>query len=113
MREGAILPFGKDIQNTKQSQADNIKLKIYSGKDGEFTIYEDEGVNYNYEKGQFAKIKINYDEKTKTVTIADIQGSYAEMPATRTFEIELITKDNKNQTPKIVEYSGKKLSVTM
>lgn len=113
VREGAILPFGKDIQNTKQSQADYIQLKIYAGKDGEFTIYEDEGVNYNYEKGQFAKIKINYDEKNKTVTIADIEGGYSGMPTSRNFEIELITKDNQKQTPKIIQYSGKKLSITM
>lgn len=113
VQEGSIIPFGKDIQHTKQSQADNIQLKVYAGKDGEFTIYEDEGINYNYEKGQFAKIRINYEEKTKTVTIADIQGGYSGMPDTRTFEIELITKDNKKQTPKIVKYANKRLSVTL
>lgn len=112
VREGAILPLGKDIQSTKESQND-ILLQIYTGTDGEFTLYEDEAVNYNYEKGKYSTIKINYDEKTKTVTINDVQGKFEGMPTSRKFDIEWISKDGQKHPVKKVTYTGKKLSITM
>lgn len=112
VREGAILPMGKDIQSTKESQND-ILLQIYTGTDGEFTLYEDEATNYNYEKGKYSTIKINYNEKTKTVTINDVQGKFEGMPTSRKFDIEWISKDGQKHPVKTVIYTGKKLSITM
>lgn len=112
VREGAILPMGKDIQSTKESQND-ILLQIYTGTDGEFTLYEDEATNYNYEKGKYSTIKINYNEKTKTVTINDVQGKFEGMPTSRKFDIEWISKDGQKHPVKTVTYTGKKLSITM
>ena len=54
---------------------------MYAGKDGEFTLYEDEGVNYNYEKGQYATIPFTYNDAEGTLTIGDRAGGisrYAE-----------------------------------
>lgn len=112
VREGAILPMGKDIQSTKESQND-ILLQIYTGTDGEFTLYEDEATNYNYEKGKYSTIKIDYNEKTKTVTINDVQGKFEGMPTSRKFDIEWISKDGQKHPVKTVTYTGKKLSITM
>ncbi|SHF35960.1 TIM-barrel domain-containing protein [Dysgonomonas macrotermitis] len=112
VREGAILPMGKDIQNTKQVQED-IVLQVYTGKDGEFTLYEDEGVNYNYEKGKYSTIKISYDEKTKTITIGDIQGEYDGMPKSRKIDIEWFSKDGQKRPVTSVTYTGKQLTVNM
>ena len=39
------------MQYSDEKPAEEITLYVYAGKDGEFTLYEDEGVNYNYEKG--------------------------------------------------------------
>jgi len=110
IREGAIIPMGKDIQHTKENQAD-ITLKVYTGKNGEFTLYEDEGVNYNYEKGAFTTINITYNEDIKTVTIGERTGKYTGMPQTRKFEIEWITSDGKKNATSMVEYSGAEISV--
>lgn len=112
VREGAILPMGKDIQSTKESQKD-LLLQVYTGADGEFSLYEDESINYNYEKGEYSIIKINYYEKTKTVTIDDTQGKYQGMPTSRKFDIEWISKDGLKHPVKTVTYTGKKLSITM
>ena len=62
VRAGAIVPFGDDIQYTDEKPADHIRLYIYQGADGKFTLYEDEGVNYNYEQGMYAMIPMKYDE---------------------------------------------------
>ena len=111
VQEGSILPMGKDIQTTKEIQSD-LNVKIYTGKNGEFNLYEDEGVNYNYEKGAYSTIKFNYDESSKTLTIDDIKGEYTGMPKDRTFNIEWIAKGKKN-TVSEVKYEGKKVTVKM
>jgi len=109
VREGAILPMGKDIQSTKEAQTD-LTLKVYTGANGEFTLYEDEGVNYNYEKGASSTIKFSYDEASKSLTIDDRQGKFQGMPEERTFTVEWIAKDKKPTTSEI-QYKGNKIIV--
>lgn len=108
---GSIIPTGAVIQNTKQEQKDLI-IYVYAGKNGNFTLYEDENVNYNYEKGKFSKIEFNYNDKDKTLNIAKRAGSFDGMPETRKFTVVLIDPahpqgiDSGLQNQKIVEYTG-------
>ena len=53
-----------------QKKAELIDLYVYAGKDGSYTLYEDEGTNYNYEKGKYAMIDFKYNDAQKTITIA-------------------------------------------
>jgi alpha-D-xyloside xylohydrolase len=116
IKEGSIIPAGPEIQYTAQKPADPITLFVYTGKDASFTLYEDENINYNYEKGAFTQINMNYDENSGTITIADRKGSFAGMLKTRTFQIIVISKKNPagmnfNQAPvKIINYNGKKIT---
>lgn len=113
VREGAILPIGRDIQTTKQSQNDDMLLQVYTGADGEFIIYEDEGTNYNYEKGSYLTINLKYNEKNKTLTIGDTKGEYTGMPRKRTISIEWITIDGKKHSASPVQYEGKSVDVKL
>lgn len=109
VQEGSILPMGNDIQTTKEAQTD-LTIKVYTGKNGEFTLYEDEGVNYNYENGAYSTIKFSYDEASQQLTVDDIKGEYAGMAKDRILKVEWITKGKKN-TISEVKYSGKEISV--
>jgi len=118
VKAGSILPFGPDLQYTSEKPADTITLYVYEGANGSFNLYEDEGINYNYEKGAFSIIPINYNDATKTLTIGDRKGSFNGMLQQRKFNIVWITKDNKigidtqpnaNQT---VNYSGRSVTIT-
>ena len=109
VKEGAILPMGKDIQTTKETQSD-LTIKVYTGKNGEFSLYEDEGANYNYEKDAYSFIKFSYDEASRTLTIDDIKGQYPGMPKERTFKIEWISKD-KAIVGSDVKYVGHKIQL--
>jgi alpha-D-xyloside xylohydrolase len=119
VKEGAILPFGPDIQYTAEKPADPITLYVYTGKDGEFTMYEDENTNYNYEKGAYATIPIKYNEASKTLTIGDRKGTFPGMLNERTFRIVWVTPtaakslDFDRKVDNEVKYSGKALSVKM
>jgi len=87
VRAGSIVPFGPALQYTGEKPADPITLYVYTGQDGQFTLYEDEDVNYNYEKGAFATIPLRYEEKTKTLTIGQRAGTFPGMIAQRTFRV--------------------------
>ncbi len=119
VREGSIIPFGPEIQYSDEKAADHITLYVYAGRNGQFQLYEDEGVNYNYEKGKFSTIDINYDDASKTVTFGKRYGQFKGMLKKRTFNIVYITKDKAQglnfspQEGKLVDYSGKELKVVL
>ena len=119
VREGAIIPFGPEMQWSDEKPAELINLYVYAGQNGAFQLYEDEGTNYNYEKGKYATIDITYDDATRTVSFAQRQGNFSGMLKQRRFNVVLITKD----APKpldldapagtLVEYNGKAVSIQL
>ncbi|MBC7758630.1 MAG: DUF5110 domain-containing protein, partial [Phormidesmis sp. FL-bin-119] len=119
VKEGAIILTGPDIQYTSEKPADPITVHIYSGMNGSFTLYEDEGINYNYEKGAFAEINFTYNEASKTLSISDRKGSFTGMLSERTFRIVTIGKNengkgglDKNPAQEI-KYKGTKVELTL
>jgi len=112
---GSILPVGDAIQNTTESQKD-LTIFVYAGKDGKFTLYEDEGVNYNYEKGAYSTIPFTYNDKDKTLTIGKQAGEFAGMFHERVFRIVYVTPDkpcgiDAPQVNATVKYSGQEQTV--
>ena len=119
VKEGSILACGPDIQYTTEKPADPIRLFVYTGSDGSFTLYEDENVNYNYEKGNFSKITLSYSEKDHILTIGKRQGEFSGMLEKRTFEIIWISNqkqsglDFQSKPDVTVIYNGDLQSVKM
>ena len=117
VKAGSIIPFGPALQYTAEKPADTITLNIYTGANASFNLYEDEGTNYNYEKGAFAIIPIQYNEATKTITIGDRKGSFNGMLPKRAFCINMIIPDKNRpldfnaECDKEVLYEGKKLMI--
>ena len=94
VREGSIIPFGPEIEYTSQKPADPVTLFVYTGRNASFTLYEDEGVNYGYERGECTFIPFNYDEASGELTIGERQGQYPGMLRDRTFNIIWVTRIN-------------------
>ncbi|MCI0616561.1 DUF5110 domain-containing protein, partial [bacterium] len=119
VKAGSILPCGPEIQYTDEKPADPIRLFVYTGADGSFTLYEDENVNYNYEQGKFAMIPLSYNEKNRTLTIGKREGEFPGMLATRTFEIVWIGEakpsglDFQSKPDATVTYNGAQQTVKM
>lgn len=78
VRAGSIIPYGPKIEYASEMN-DPIELRVYPGADGTFTIYEDEGDNYNYEKGAYSTIPIRWDDSRRTLTIGKRSGTFAGM----------------------------------
>jgi alpha-D-xyloside xylohydrolase len=117
VKAGSIIPVGPELQYTVERPADPITLYIYAGADGAFTLYEDEGVNYNYEHGGFSRIVLHWDDRSHTLTIGARHGSFQGMLTQRTFAIILISKTKPvgfSFTPRAdrtVNYDGQELKV--
>ena len=116
VREGAILPVGPDMQYSDERPADVITLYVYAGQDGSFTLYEDEGANYNYEKGQYAAIPFVYNEAEGTLTIGDRQGEFPGMLRERTFNVVRVSADKAQPFDPaargtVIKYDGKAQTV--
>jgi len=118
VREGAIIPYGPDIQYTSEKPADHIALYIYGGQNGSFTLYEDEGDNYNYEKERYATIEFTYDESSESLIIGDRKGEFKGMLKERTFNVVYVDKTHSQPFDlktkgKEIKYSGKKLVIKL
>lgn len=107
VRAGSIVPVGPDVQYADEQPEAMIGLKVYSGLDASFTLYEDEGDNYNYENGSYATIEMKWSEADRTLTIGKRSGSYAGMPAVRQFAVEITG----NVGRCIVTYQGEPIAV--
>ena len=106
VRAGSILPLGPDIEYAAE-KADPIELRVFAGADGDFTLYEDENDNYNYERGVYATIPLHWDDARHTLTIGARKGSFPGMLQARTFHVVFAGTAG----GKTVQYSGTKLEV--
>jgi alpha-D-xyloside xylohydrolase len=111
--------MGGFLQYATEKLADVIELRIYPGADGKFVLYEDENDTYNYEKGQFATIEFQWNDKAKTLKIGEHKGTFKGMLTERKFNV-VIVKANvgtgveiSTQINKTVNYSGNKVEVKL
>ena len=118
--EGAILPIGPEMQWSDEKKPELIDLYVYAGKDGSYTLYEDEGTNYNYEKGKYAVIDFKYDDARKQVIIGARKGSFDGMLQKRRFNIILVDQKKqqgvnlaKSPKGKVVKYAGQAMTVKL
>ena len=114
VKAGSIIPFGPVKQYTSQEEGENesLEIRIYPGADASFMIYEDEGNNYNYEKGQFSTIELNWNDAKKELEIGKRKGVFPGMKGKRTFNIVLVSPQSgvgisTSSSGVTVSYNGK------
>jgi alpha-D-xyloside xylohydrolase len=118
VRGGSILPLGPEEEWSTEKPADPIELRIYPGADGNFLLYEDENDNYDYEKGAYATIPLHWDDAAHTLTIGERKGQFPGMLQNRTFRVVFVRENHgvgvnpAEEADKVVQYSGKQITVT-
>jgi len=113
IRAGSIIPMGPKVQFATEKKWDDLEIRIYDGADGQFTLYEDENDNYNYEKGAYSTITFNWNTKSKTLTIGSRQGSFSGMLLNRTFKLTKIQADGQKRSEVSISYNGSKRSTKL
>ncbi len=108
VRAGSILPLGPEMQYVGEKQWDDLEIRLYPGADGEFSLYEDEGDNYNYEKGYYSNIIFTWTDRTRTLHISARQGGYKGMLLQRQFRIVL-----PDGTTRTIDYNGNQVTVKL
>ena len=117
VRAGSIVPVGPDIQYSAEKPGAPLTLLVFTGADGSFDYYEDDGVSYGYERGEFARIPLRYDAAKGTLTIGARAGSYKGMPEKRSIRVRWIRDGAKAPAEldapadSTVEYSGAEITV--
>ena len=115
VKAGSIIPMGKFMQFAGQKPEDTLEIRIYQGSNGKFELYEDEGDNYNYERGEFTIIPFRWDNQKRTLTIDNREGVYPGMLVQRTFNIVLVNGirgigvEISSTIDKKINYAGKKI----
>jgi alpha-D-xyloside xylohydrolase len=119
VRAGSIVPTGPAIQHTGNNSHAPLTLNVYTGADGSFSVYEDDGVSRQYLNGKYARIPLSWNEAARTLTIGARQGSYAGMAGKRTINVRWMTPgrartlDLDAQTDATITYDGKAQTVRM
>jgi alpha-D-xyloside xylohydrolase len=112
VRGGSILPIGPEVEYAEQRTDEPIELRVYRGSDGSFTLYDDQGDTYAYEKGARATIPLHWDDKSATMTIGARQGDYPGMPREQEFRVVLVD-GSKAGPSKQIRYAGQELAVRL
>ena len=108
VRAGSILPLGPEMQYVGEKAWDNLEIRVYPGANGQFTLYEDEGDNYNYEKGYYSEIIFKWNDRTRTLSISARQGGFKGMILDRKFTIVL-----PDGTQRTIDYNGNSIEINM
>lgn len=118
VREGSIIPVGPEMQYSDEKTAETMILYVYRGRNGSFTLYEDEGENYNYEKGDYSTISFDYDDAKGVLTISEREGQFDGMLKDRTFVIIPVSKESpqaflSDTSGQNIKYVGKELTIKL
>lgn len=117
IRAGSIIPFGPELQFASEKEAEPLTLYVYTGRDGEFTLYEDDGKTYQYEKGAFSQIAISWNDAKKQLTIGSRRGEFSGMLATRTIRVVFVSRQSpvpfgSESSAQVIQYNGTSQQIT-
>ena len=98
--------MGPEIEYAMQPSKEPLELRVYPGADGAFTLYDDAGDTYAYEKGEHATIPLHWDDKSQTLTIGAREGSYPGMAVERAFRVVVV-----GGATTLVHYRGQELRI--
>ena len=108
VRAGSILPLGPEMQYVGEKTWDNLEIRVYPGADASFVLYEDEGDNYNYEKGVYTTINFTWNDKARKLTIGARKGEFPGMLKSRRFTV--VWPDGRQQE---VNYDGSECAISL
>lgn len=117
VRAGAIIPTAPEVQYADQIVNAPITLNVYTGADGSFELYEDDGRSYGYEKGEWSRIPFSYDEAKGELAVGARVGSFPGMADKRTVNVRWISGATESATAfdegfaETVEYTGAPLVI--
>lgn len=90
VRAGAILPMGPVKQYVSEKVDQPLGIRVYPGADGRFVLYEDDGISFAYQRGEFMRLEMQWNDKTRSFRCALAQGSKVFGPSVRDLDVEVV-----------------------
>lgn len=110
VKAGSILPLADGTPQTmNEAYKEDWIIKVFAGANGSYMLYEDEGTNYNYEKGQFSNIHMDWNDKKKKLTVGERKGSFQGMIEKRPIRVLLISENGIEEQK--LSYEGEKIVI--
>ncbi len=111
VKKGTIIPMWENVQYVSGSPVKAMTLKIYPDEKGEYVLYEDDGISFDFEDGGYAKTRVSYvsSDGSTTVRIERDSGCY-ELPTDREYHVELFV-DKPDRLPSNAAYDVDKKAV--
>jgi alpha-glucosidase (family GH31 glycosyl hydrolase) len=97
VRAGAILPFGPVKQYATEQTQGPLTVKVYPGVDGEFTLYEDDGVTFDFLKGETMWLQFAWRDRDRRLAISLRPGSKMRAPRRRTVDVTIPPENLKRE----------------
>jgi alpha-D-xyloside xylohydrolase len=113
VRAGAIVPLGPVVQHTGERPDAPWEIRIYPGADARFTLYEDDGETYAYERGEHATTALHWDDARRTLHIGARQGRYPGMVAQRELHVRVMALPGQPEQKRTVQYAGRRLAIQL
>ena len=116
VRAGSIVSVGEPVQWSGENPSGPVDLYVYTGADGSFTLYEDNGLDYAYERGEYSRIKLSWDDSYAVLTIGAREGEYPGMPERRLFNVRLVREGvgfGEARIEASVDYCGEEVRVEL
>ncbi len=110
VKEGSIIPMTNARSNTVETIGEPYSIYVYTGRDASFVIYEDEGNNYNYEKGCFSLTELQWNEEDRVLTISERKGNFEGCLRKREYRIILIDKTGTREHT--VTYNSERIAIS-
>jgi alpha-glucosidase/alpha-D-xyloside xylohydrolase len=108
VRAGAIIPVDPVRQYTSEPVNEPMILKVYRGADGQYTLYEDDGISQEYLKGRGSWTRMAWNDRARQLTIAaGAPRGATNVVAERTFRVQLLPEGTTRQ----VTYAGRPVQV--
>jgi alpha-D-xyloside xylohydrolase len=112
VRAGSLVPMGPNLEYAEQPSTGPIELRVYTGVDADFTLYQDDGKTYKYEKGEHLTIVIHWDQAKGRLRIGDRLGQYSGMPSKQLFRVVFVDKNHgigpeESSRGEVVSYDGR------
>jgi alpha-D-xyloside xylohydrolase len=117
VRSGSVLPMGPEKQYSSENPDDTLEVRVYPGASATFTLYEDGGDGYDYEKGAYSTIDLRWNDARRTMEIGERKGSFPGMLRHRVFYITIAAKgkgtgvETNLKPDRAVEYDGSKITI--
>lgn len=113
---GSIIPLGEEKEHTEENPEDVWEIRIYPGADAHYTVYEDEGTNYNYEQGKYSQYTLTWIDKDKKLVISERKGSFAGMVKKRKLKVVRVSPNkgvgfDEGKAERVISYSGEYMEI--